>query len=116
MQVSKSEFAKRARRNPSQVTRWIAGGKLTPPALRDDGSIDLELGLARDLGSIFTDLESWVMTAGQDLADALGVDHRAATLVVRKSLHKFRAQQAEKRRGEAEAMPELLEQPPLAAE
>lgn len=91
------------RRMAADSGRWME----TAPAARD---------FARDLATIFTDLEAWVMTCGQDLADALAVDPRTATLTVKKSLHKFRAGQAEKRRAEGEALPELIEEPREAAE
>jgi hypothetical protein len=41
--VTKSEYARLKGRHPSQVTRWIAASKLTAPALRDDGDINVAL-------------------------------------------------------------------------
>jgi hypothetical protein len=45
--VSKAAYAARAGVSPSAVSRWISRGNLTPPALREDGTINPELADAQ---------------------------------------------------------------------
>src|SRR5207248_3731103 len=67
--LSKSEFAAKLGVNLSAVSNYIARGKLTAPALRPDGTVDLELAMRQ-------------LRTGLDLARSTGLGAPGAAAIV----------------------------------
>jgi hypothetical protein len=94
--VSKSEFARRLDVDPAAVSAWISRKKLTAPALRDDGTIDVELAVEQlrerlEHARSDTDLER----AASALADAPEGDGASSASPTAALIERQRAQRVE---------------------
>ena len=116
--VSKSEFARRVGNEPEAVSMWISRGKLTAPALRDDGLIDVDLAVEQLRGSLeharsSTDLEraasAGAPEGGQSVTGALIEQQR------RQRIEESELRLRRLRRDELEAAGKLVDAEAIAA-